>query len=68
MPVWGIREFNTHLPHCLTECGCRTLVQETEGSVTGGEKNKKTHLDMAERKVSTGLNATKWRLNFSFNI
>lgn len=47
--VLGIREFNTHLPHCLTERGCRTSVQETEGSVTGGEKNKKKqkeHLDM----------------------
>lgn len=45
--VLGIREFNTHLPHCLTKRGCRTSVQETEGSVTGGEKNKKkNHLDM----------------------
>lgn len=48
--VWGTGEFSAHLPLCLTECGCRTLVRETKGSLTGGEKNKKPHLDLAERK------------------
>lgn len=50
MAVLGIRELRSRLPLCLKERGCRTLARETGGSLTVGEKNKKTqHLDGAER-------------------
>lgn len=50
MAVGGIRELRARLPLCLKERGCRTLPRETGGSLTVGEKNKKTqHLDGAER-------------------
>lgn len=50
MAVLGIRELHARLPLCLKERGCRTLAQETGGSLTAGEKNKKTqHLDGVEK-------------------